>query len=424
MWIRKRFDISDWDLLWAFSRSLMPGFEPNIRASSSELPEPGLELRTLSVRSGFDLLLSAMDWPVGSEIIMSGMTIPDMPRIVEEHGLVPVGVEIDLTTLASTAQDVEKAITKQTRAIVVAHLFGGLCDLDAIAAIARRHNLMLLEDCAQAWVGNHQSGDPRADVSMFSFGPIKTNTALAGAVFEVRQAALLARMERIHQSWPQQSRWTFIKRVCKYALLKKVATRPAMAVLVRLARCFGRTHDGFISSAARGFPGPGFFRKIRQRPAQPLLKLLDRKLSRFDAGQVRARQTCGQGIAQRLARQLPVPGISAIRQTWWVIGVLVDDPVALVEVMWRAGFDATRNCSLKPVGDAELPNANLFLEHLVFLPFGMEMPAGELDRMVTLVLESGAQPPAWCEGVASPFQIGPVAASQNVDRPCRRTVGE
>ncbi len=399
MWIRKRFDIPDGELFRAAAGCGWPGGRDSaIAAIARQWPGDGV-LPVLSVRSGFDLLFAALRLPAGSEVLMSGLTIPDMPRIVREHGLVPVGVDLEADSLAPCIAELERSITGRTRMIVVAHLFGGLCDLDPVAALARSHRLLLVEDCAQAWVGNHQPGDPRADVSMFSFGPIKTNTSLSGAVLEVRQRGLLEVIKRLQAAWPVQPNRAFFSRLIKYFVLKRIASRPGMALLSRLARLAGTSHDAWVARAARGFPGPGFFRKIRRQPSRALLELLHRRLARFDPSTARARQAVGQSMATRLARRFPVPGIAAIRQTWWVLAIEVDEPAPLVEMLWREGFDATQWSSLQPVGEVELSGCSKLLQHLVFLPFDLAMPAGELDRLVRLVLDSPAQPPAgWKRG--------------------------
>ena len=54
----------------------------------------------LSVRSGFDTLFSAVPFPKGSEILMSGLTIADMPMIVEQHGLIPIPIDLNISTLS------------------------------------------------------------------------------------------------------------------------------------------------------------------------------------------------------------------------------------------------------------------------------------------------------------------------------------
>ena len=139
---------------------------------------------------------------------MSAVTIRDMVKVVEYHGLVPIPVDVDPHTLQPTPEDVLKAVSSRTRVLVVAHIYGTVSPLDALAAIARRHGILLIEDCAEALFraapfsstaaspprstsratgtllvepGRWFRGSASADVSMFSFGSIKTATALGGA---------------------------------------------------------------------------------------------------------------------------------------------------------------------------------------------------------------------------------------------------
>ena len=144
---------------------------------------------SLSVRSGLDLLLTALELPAGSEMIVSAVTIPDMVRIVEHHRLVPVPVDVDGRTLQPVLEHLERSITPRTRAILVAHLFGTHIDMVPIIELAKQHDLLVIEDCAQAFVGSAYAGHPDSDCALFSFGPIKTATALGGAVVPVRDAA-------------------------------------------------------------------------------------------------------------------------------------------------------------------------------------------------------------------------------------------
>ncbi len=156
----------------------------------------------LSVRSGFDLWLKALQLPVGSEVLVSAITIRDMVRIIESHGLVPVPVDLQPDDLSVDLESLERAISPRTRAILVAHLFGTRQRLEPILDIARRHGLFVAEDCAQAFAGRHYTGHPQADISMFSFGSIKTATALGGAMLCVRDAQILAQMRQLQKSYP------------------------------------------------------------------------------------------------------------------------------------------------------------------------------------------------------------------------------
>ncbi len=399
MWVRKKIEIAPNEIAWAMARCPLPGDEDRLAERIENLWAPGQTLVCLSIRSGFDLLLSTVDWPADSEIIMSGLTIRDMPRIIRQHGFIPVGVDIDPLSLAPSVEQIENSITPQTKAIVIAHLFGGLVDMDPIIDVARRHKLLVIEDCAQAYIGNHFQGHPAADVSMFSFGPIKTNTALAGGIFKVRRPELLRRMKENHRKLPLQTPFAFGARLCKYSAIKLISTSFVSGCIVRCMRLIGKNHDDLASGMARGFAGAGFFKRIRQKPSVPLLRLLYRKLYEFDETTIHARASCGRFISEQIGSRVYVVGQQAIDPTNWVFAILVENRDELVQAMWRKGFDATTHSSLRIVSRSEdEPNADLvgaqyLLDHIVFLPIDLAMPLKSLQKMVNVIAETETTAP-------------------------------
>ena len=149
MWVRKRVDIGWSDLAAALAHCLLPGSRAARAAELERLwSNAGDAIACLSVRSGFDLWLSAINLPAGSEVLVSAITIPDMLRIIQDHGLVPVPVDVDPDHLAVDPASLEQGLSPRTRAIFVAHLFGTRQPLDGVAKFARRHDLLLIEDCA------------------------------------------------------------------------------------------------------------------------------------------------------------------------------------------------------------------------------------------------------------------------------------
>ncbi len=169
-----------------------------------------------SVRSAFDLYLSAVALPPGSEVLVTALTIPDMVRILEDHGLVPVPVDLDPSTLAPRAEWIAAARTPRTRALLVAHLLGARMELPAC------DGLLVIEDAAQAYVGPSWRGSVAADVSFFSFGSLKTATALGGALAYVRSPDVRRAMERIQASWPVQPVAQYARKVAKTIALHTV----------------------------------------------------------------------------------------------------------------------------------------------------------------------------------------------------------
>lgn len=121
------------------------------------------------------LILRACDVGPGDEVIVPAFTFIATWLAVSAVGATPVGVEVDERTYLLDAARVEGAITPRTRAILPVHLYGQPADMDALAALARRHRLVLIEDAAQAhgarYRGRRVGGLGAA--AAFSFYPSK-----------------------------------------------------------------------------------------------------------------------------------------------------------------------------------------------------------------------------------------------------------
>ncbi len=393
MWSRKRLDIGWSDLLFGAGRVFVPPDRDSVsRRVESLWPAVGNTLACLSVRSGFDLFLAALALPRGTEVLVSAITIRDMIRIIEHHGLVPVPVDLDPQRMAPSEEQWRQAITPATKLILVAHLFGGRTEMGPVFDLARQHDLLVVEDCAQAFAGVEYEGDPRADASMFSFGTIKYGTALGGAILRVRDPQLLAKMRAAQESYPVQSRWPYFKRLAKYAMLKGLAARPICASFVYVCRAVGCDYDRMVNAAARGFPGDDFFVQIRRRPSSPLLAMLERRLKRHDAGRSERHAAKGKALAESLQNAMSCPGTAVVPNTYWVFPVIAEKPAELLEHLTRAGFDATQGqslCVVAPPADRagqKAAAAENLLANVVFLPFYPELPPGESRRLAETVL--------------------------------------
>jgi dTDP-4-amino-4,6-dideoxygalactose transaminase len=122
----------------------------------------------------------------GDEIIVPSNTYIASILAVSQNNLVPVLVEPDNNTYLIDPTKIEEKITSKTKAILPVHLYGQTCQMDAINAIAKKHNLKVIEDSAQshgAYFKDKRSGN-LGDASGFSFYPGKNLGALGdgGAV--------------------------------------------------------------------------------------------------------------------------------------------------------------------------------------------------------------------------------------------------
>jgi dTDP-4-amino-4,6-dideoxygalactose transaminase len=343
----------------------------------------------LSVRTAFDLLLQALDLPPGSEILVSAVTTRDMVHILEHHGLVPVPLDLDLDTLAPVVEVMERAVTPSSRGIVAAHLFGARTDLEEVVRFARRHRLVLIEDCAQASAGPTFTGHPGATASMLSFGPIKTSTALGGGIALVRDPLLLDRMQQIEARYPRRSRRGFAVRVLRYAALKFLTIPTVYGGFLWLVRASGRDPDSVVNRSARGFPGAQLVEQIRHRAPVNLLALLERRLRRFDPGAVERQLRCAEHVAARLPRGIARPGSACTSHGYWLFPILVDDAEGVARRLRAGGVDAT--CAPGSLAVVEPPpdrpelaarTSREALRRLVYLPVYPDIPPSALARLV------------------------------------------
>jgi dTDP-4-amino-4,6-dideoxygalactose transaminase len=398
MWVRKRLDIRWSDLgsglrdcLTRWNREALADDLEDLWSAASDA------FACLSVRTGFDLWLSALQLPPGSEVLVSAITIRDMVRIIEAHGLVPVPVDLDPDDLSVDRESLERAITPRTRAILVAHLFGTRQPLEPILEVAQQHGLFVAEDCAQAFAGRHYTGHPQADVTMFSFGPIKTDTALGGALLCVRDADVLARMRQMQAAYPAQLRGSFAKRILKYSAMKLMSYSIPFGALVGLMRLLGRDPDQFVTGLTRGFPGPQLLPLIRRQPSAPLLALMHRRIAFFNRRALARRTQRGLRLMSLLGGAVPSPGASAKTHSYWVFPVLHDDPSRLIRRLLNAGFDASRAHSLFVVpppadrADLRATMAEAMLPLIVHLPCYGEMPDFELRHLADEVRASAVR---------------------------------
>lgn len=143
-------------------------------------------LLTHSCTAALEMAAILADIREGDEIIMPSFTFVSTANAFALRNGVPVFIDIKADTLNIDETKIERAITKRTKAIVVVHYAGGSCNMDAIMQIASSHNLLVIEDAAQA-IGSSYKGQPLGtfgDLGCFSFHETKNvSSGEGGALF-------------------------------------------------------------------------------------------------------------------------------------------------------------------------------------------------------------------------------------------------
>ena len=132
----------------------------------------------IGVANGTDALLIALraiGLQPGDEVISTPFTFYSAAEVVAQLGATPVFVDIDEDTFNISAAAIEAAITPRTKAIIPVHIFGHPAPMVEIMAIAKKHDLRVIEDCAQSWGStlNGQQTGTFGDAGTFSFFPTK-----------------------------------------------------------------------------------------------------------------------------------------------------------------------------------------------------------------------------------------------------------
>lgn len=151
-----------------------------------------------SATAGLHLSYLALGIGAGDEVIVPAQTHVATAHAVEFVGARPVFIDAEPRTGNIDCDAVEAAITPRTRAISVVHYLGMPVDMDRIRAIADRHHLFMVEDCALA-IGTRLRGrhaGTMGDVGCFSFYPVKHMTTGEGGMVTTNDAALADRIRR------------------------------------------------------------------------------------------------------------------------------------------------------------------------------------------------------------------------------------
>ena len=176
----------------AFDKTLASGWYilgKNVDVFQKEFSSYCGSKHCIGVASGLDALilaLKAYNFDQNSEVLLPSNTYIATILSALHNGLRPVLVEPNIDTYNIDPEKIEEKITSHTKAIIVVHLYGKVCQMDAINKIAAKHNLIVIEDCAQAHGAKYKGrmAGTFGQFGAFSFYPTKNLGALgdAGAV--------------------------------------------------------------------------------------------------------------------------------------------------------------------------------------------------------------------------------------------------
>lgn len=134
--------------------------------------------------AALDVSFDAIGLSKGDEVILPSFTIISCIHQIIKSGATPVLVDSDINTWNMNVSEIESKVNKNTKAILIVHIYGITVDIDPILRIAKKHNLLVIEDAAEV-IGQTYKGRPCGsfgDISTFSFYPNKHITTGEGGM--------------------------------------------------------------------------------------------------------------------------------------------------------------------------------------------------------------------------------------------------
>lgn len=162
-----------------------------------------------SCTAGLHLGCLALGLEPGDEVIVPAMTFCATINAVIHAGATPILADVDPRTFNIDPADVRRRITPRTRALMPVHFAGRACDMTALLAIAREHDLRIIEDCAHAIETEHQGAKTGTigDLGVLSFYSTKNIVTGEGGMVLTNDEAMAARIKRLALHGMSQDAW-------------------------------------------------------------------------------------------------------------------------------------------------------------------------------------------------------------------------
>ena len=350
-------------------------------------------------RMAFFYLLDALQLPRGSEIVMPALTFWVIPELARVAGLKPVFADVDPRLFTLDPCAFERAITPRTSAVVPTHLYGLPCDMERIVAVARRHGLKVIEDCAHAlgaaWRG-HQVGT-LGDASFFSFQLLKPLNTYGGGMAVTNDAAVAARVAAAVAA-ERPPREADVLRRLQLGRVQRIAIRPrvfsaSLFPVMWAASWINATPDVYLWEKIRSLdPLPDAYRE-RYANVQAAIGL--QGLAHLDAwtdATIEHAKLLGDALAGTGIETPAVPPNA--RHVFYQYAIYAKERDAVVRGCLRRGIDVESLhvdvCTRLPLfgnGHAPAPGAERSAE-AIQLPVYASLKPDHVDRIASVLREA------------------------------------
>ncbi|MFC1451748.1 DegT/DnrJ/EryC1/StrS family aminotransferase [Verrucomicrobiota bacterium] len=350
-----------------------------------------------SGRVGLWLVLKALGYPEGSEVVVPAFTYFAIPAMVRYAGLEPVCADVDPSTYELSPASVASVLSSKTRAVIPTHLFGRTCDMDGLRRLCEPRGVDLIEDCAQA-CGAVTAGGKAGSLgraAYFTFGITKNFTTFSGAMAVCHESDVERRMRDLMEDFVVPRRFRLLKEGVT-AVAMRMATRRALfnlsvAPLLRLGGNDGpdAVHRAF-EEELRGMDDAAMH-ALKWRPTEAQARAGLRQLRTLDAKN-EARRRHGEALLGLLCRAglagLPESAEQAGDHIYMSFAVTRDRRFRFAAELRRLGVDVSpgymSDCSASE-GGAPCPGSTSVAARILHLPLYPGLRTRDIERVAAAV---------------------------------------
>lgn len=342
-------------------------------------------------------ILKNLNLPAGSEVIMTPLTIADMVNMIHLNGLRPVFCDLGKQTYNADYDDLEKKITDKTKVLFVTHLNGFATDMEKIMEIAESRNLIVIEDCSQAFGAKFKGQllGTFGRAGIFSLSLLKTCSTLFGGMIISEDIELIEKIKKQTENFPPPSRIKLLTEAAKNIIIKTGFNKLIFSSLTyHLIRLLGDKINKFIASNPKIPLRSQVDAKMLTSYTDIQARLGLKKLKTIDAEdekRIQNAKTLYCNVSEKAKARLPYL-INEARNVYWRMPVRVKDPERFIRYMLKRGIDTCQTnlvlCSREyKEYKSETPEGYLSKYGSVFMPIHSNLNSNDMISMAQALNE-------------------------------------
>ncbi len=351
-----------------------------------------------SGRSALLAILQAFDIGQNDEVLVQAFTCVAVPNSARWAGATPVYVDID-DSFNIDPKDLERKITKGTKAVIVQHTFGVPAKMDEILSLAKKHNLIVIEDCAHSLGATYQTRrvGTLGDAAFFSFGRDKVISSVWGGVaslnIKYQISNIKYKLKKIQERLPYPSHFWILQQLLHPIAFAGILPTYNMGVgklILEVMKRAGLLSVPVYAEEKRGEKPSWMPGRYPNALAQLLVQQLA-KLDRYNGRRRRIASYYYQTLQQR--RGVTVARLDK-EAAYLRFPILVDDPDGVMSKAKRRGILLgnwyhnvidPKGTDLRAVGYSEgsCPRAEEAAQHIINLP--TLITENEAERVISVL---------------------------------------